>query len=76
MNAIIERQNQKIDENLERQHQEEFKGVARAMEESEKYIVLKTIPTDVLLSEIGRRCNLLESRDKAIKELFNIQADD
>ena len=62
----------KIDENLERQHQAEFKGVARAMEDTEKDIVLKTIPTEVLIGEIQRRVLLLENRDRAIKELFRI----
>lgn len=71
MNAV-EKMQMKIDENLERQHREEFKGVARAMEDTEKDIVLKTIPTDVLLGEVSRRMNLLENRDKAIKELFRI----
>ena len=70
--TAVEKMQQKIDENLERQHQEEFKGIARAMENEEKHIVLKTIPTNDLLDELGRRCELLESRDKAVKELFRI----
>ena len=69
---VVEKMQTKIDENLERQHREEFKGVARAMENTEKDIVLKTIPTDVLLGEITRRMQLLENRDKTIKELFRI----
>jgi hypothetical protein len=71
MNAV-EKMQMKIDESLERKHQEEFKDVARAMEDTEKYIVLKTIPTEVLIGEISKRMQLLESRDKAIKELFRI----
>ena len=69
---VVEKMQMKIDENLEKQHQAEFKGVARAMEDAEKDIVLKTIPTEVLIGEIQRRVSLLENRDKAIKELFRI----
>lgn len=71
--TAVEKMQVKIDENLERQHQEEFKGIARAMENEEKNIVLKTIPTNDLLDELGRRCEILERRDKAVKELFRIQ---
>ena len=60
------------DEMLERRHQEDFKDVARAMEDTEKNIVLKTIPTDALIAELSRRMTLLEDRDKAIKALFKI----
>jgi len=72
MTALVEKAQNKINEEIERRHQEEFKDVARAMEDTEKYIVLKTIPTDVLINEISKRMQLLESRDKAIKELFRI----
>ena len=68
--TAVEKMQQKIDETLERQHQEEFKGIAMAMGNEEKNIVLKTIPTNELLDELGRRCELLEKRDKAVKELF------
>ena len=76
MNATMEQVQEKIDANLERRHQEDFKDVARAMEESEKYIVLKTIPTEVLLGEVSRRCVILENRDKAVKELFRIPTEE
>ena len=68
-----EKMQQKIGESLERQHQEKFKSIAMAMENEEKYIVLKTIPTNILLDEVRRRFELLENRDKAVKELFQIQ---
>ena len=71
MNAV-EKMQMKIDENLEMKHQEEFKDVARAMEDTEKYIVLKTIPTEVLIGEISKRMQLLENRDKAMRELFRV----
>lgn len=73
--TAVEKMQQKIDENLEKKHKEEFKGIARAMENDEKHIVLKTIPTNDLLEEVSRRCELLEKRDKAVKELFRIQED-
>ncbi len=72
MNPLIEKTQDRINEGIERQHKEEFKDIARAMEEGEKNIVLRTIPTEDLLKEVSRRCTLLESRDKAIKELFRI----
>lgn len=58
---------------LEKHHQEEFKGMARAMDDTEKLIVLKTIPSPALIDELLRRVTLLEDRDKAIKSLFNIK---
>lgn len=70
---VVEKTQQKIDAELERRHQEDFKDVARAMENSEKYIVLKTIPTNVLLEEVKRRINKLEERDVAVKALFRVQ---
>ena len=73
--TAVEKMQQKIDENLEKKHKEEFKGIARAMENDEKHIVLRTIPTNDLLEEVSRRCELLEKRDKAVKELFRIQED-
>ena len=68
VSRVIEQNN----ESLEKRHLEDMKGFARAMETEEKDIVLKTIPTDVLMGEIQRRMQLLENRDKAIKELFRI----
>lgn len=70
---IVEKTQGKIDAELERRHQEDFKDIARAMEDNEKNIVLKTIPSEALLEELGRRLTLLEDRDKAIKSLFKIQ---
>ncbi len=63
---------EKNDQQLERRHLEEFKGVAKGLEESEKLIVLKTIPSKDLLEELNRRMMLLENRDKQIKELYRI----
>lgn len=71
--TAVEKMQQKIDETLERQHQEELKGIAMAMGNEEKHIVLKTIPTNVLLDEVRIRCELLESREKAVKEIFQTQ---
>ena len=63
---------EKNEQQLERRHLEEFKGVAKGLEESEKLIVLKTIPSKDLLEELNRRMLLLENRDKQIKELYRI----
>lgn len=72
MSNVVEKFQEKIDIDLEKRHQEDFKGIARAMEDTEKNIVLKTIPTEALIGEINRRVILLENRDKAIKELFKV----
>lgn len=70
---VVDKVQEQVDADLEKRHQEDFKGIARAMEDTEKNIVLKTIPTEALLGEINRRLTLLENRDKAIKSLFKIQ---
>lgn len=62
----------KLNERMEKGNQQEMKGIAKGMTVGDKTIVLKTIPTEVLLGEITRRMTLLENRDKAIKELFRI----
>lgn len=69
----IDRVLEQNDELLERRHEADFKGIARALEDNEKNIVLKTIPSEALLDELRRRLNLLEGRDQAIKALFKIQ---
>lgn len=71
--SVVEKFQEQIDADLEKRHQEDFKGIARAMEDTEKNIVLKTIPSEALIGELTRRLALLENRDKAIKELFKIQ---
>lgn len=76
MTALVEKTQNRINAGIERQHQEEFKDIARAMEDGEKNIVLRTITTEDLLKELSRRCELLESRDKAIKELFRIPCEE
>lgn len=63
---------EKNDQQLEKRHLEEFKGVARGLEESEKLIVLKTISTKDLLDELNRRMTLLEDRDQKVRELYRI----
>lgn len=63
---------EKNEQQLERRHLEEFKGVAKGLEESEKLIVLKTIPSKDLLEELNRRMMLLENRDQQIRELYRI----
>lgn len=68
VSSVIEQNN----EILEQRHLNDMKDVARAMESEEKSIVLKTIPTQDLLDEISRRCDLLETRDKAVRELYRI----
>lgn len=75
MNKTIDRVLEQNDELLEKRHEADFKDIARAMEDNEKNIVLKTIPSDVLFNELKRRLNLLENRDQAIKELFKIQGE-
>lgn len=72
MNRIekIVEQNNEI---LERHHREEFKDIARAMENEEKYIVLKTIPSSVLIDELKKRMMLLEETNNAVKMLFKVQ---
>jgi len=65
---------EKNDQQLEKRHLEEFKGVARGLEESEKLIVLKTIPSKDLLEELTRRMTLLEDRDQKVRELYRITA--
>ena len=72
MGAVISNVIEQNNESLEKRHLEDMKDFARAMENEEKYIVLKTIPTDVLIQEIGKRCSTLENRDKAIRELYHI----
>ena len=71
----IDRVIEQNDELLERRHEADFKDIARAMEDNEKNIVLKTISNEALLDELKRRLNLLEGRDHAIKALFKIQED-
>lgn len=73
MSNVVEKFQEKIDVDLEKRHQEDFKGIARAMEDTEKNIVLKTIPSEALIGELKRRLTLLENRDSAIKSLFKIQ---
>lgn len=68
INTVLEQNN----DDLERRHLEEFKGIARGMEDNEKNIILKAIPSQVLLDELSRRISLLEDRDKSIKQLFRI----
>lgn len=70
---VVDKIQDKIDADLEKRHQEDFKDIARAMVDEEKNIVLKTIPSEALLNELNRRLSLLENRDKAIKSLFKIQ---
>lgn len=67
-----EKLQEKMNERMEKGNQQEMKGIARAMVLEDKTVVLKTIPTDVLLGEVSRRMQLLENRDKAIRELFRI----
>lgn len=68
ISSVIEQNN----DNLKKRHLADMKDFARAMENDEKDIVLKTTPTEVLLNELSRRLLLLENRDKAIKDLFHI----
>jgi len=67
-----EKLQEKMNERMEKGNQQEMKGIARAMVLEDKTVVLKTIPTDVLLGEVSRRMQILENRDKAIRELFRI----
>lgn len=72
MSVVISDVIEQNNEILEKRHLEDMKGFARAMENEEKYIVLKTIPTEILIQEIGKRYSALENRDKAIRELYHI----
>ena len=67
-----EKLQEKLNERMEKGNQQEMKGIARAMTVDDKNIVLKTISTEVLLGEVSRRMQILENRDKAIRELFRI----
>lgn len=67
-----EKLQEKLNERMEKGNQQEMKGIARGMTVDDKNIVLKTISTEVLLGEVSRRMQILENRDKAIKELFRI----
>lgn len=67
-----EKLQEKMNERMEKGNQQEMKGIARAMTVDDKNIVLKTISTEVLLGEVSRRMQILENRDKAIRELFRI----
>ena len=72
MSPVISNVIEQNNESLEKRHLEDMKDFARAMENEEKYIVLKTIPTQVLIQEISKRYSNLENRDKAIRELYHI----
>ena len=67
-----EKLQEKMNERMEKGNQQEMKGIAKGMTVGDKTIVLKTISTEVLLAEVSRRMQILENRDKAIKELFRI----
>ena len=75
-NEFVAKQQKTVETSMEERHLEEFKTAAKAMSDDEKYIVLKSIPSDVLIDEIRKRMNLLEKRNKAIKDLFNNTVDD
>lgn len=67
-----EKLQEKMNERMEKGNRQEMKDIARAMEPGDKNIVMATISTEILLAEVSRRMQILENRDKAIRELFRI----
>ena len=54
---------------------EEFKQRMRNLDIEEKGIVVKTIPNEMLVEELGRRLTVMTDKISQVKEIFNIKED-
>ena len=52
---------------------EEFKQRMRNLDDEEKGIVVKTIPNEMLVEELGRRLTFMTDKINQVKEIFNIK---
>ena len=52
---------------------EEFKQRMRNLDDEEKEIVVKTIPNNMLLEELGRRLNIMSDKISQVMDIFNIK---
>lgn len=62
----------KSDENS--RHLEAFKDIARGMEDIEKYIVLQTCPTHMLIDVIRERMVKLSDREREIMMIHGVES--
>ena len=54
---------------------EEFKQRMKNLDIEEKGIVVKTIPNEMLVEELGRRLTVMTDKISQVKEIFNIKED-
>lgn len=52
---------------------EEFKQRMKNLDAEEKEIVVKTIPNNMLLEELGRRLNIMSDKISQVMDIFNIK---
>ena len=52
---------------------EEFKQRMKNLDVEEKEIVVKTIPNNMLLEELGRRLNIMSDKISQVMDIFNIK---
>lgn len=73
---MLEKSQDEINAQLEKGNNEIFKNFVRTLQPEERKTVLKVVKTEELLSELQRRFNSLERRDRGVRELFNIPEED
>lgn len=52
---------------------EEFKQRMKNLDSDEKAIVVKTIPNEMLVEELGRRLTFMTDKINQVKEIFSIK---
>ena len=55
---------------------EEFKQRMRNLDDEEKGIVVKTIPNEMLVEELGRRLTVMTDKIGQVREIFSIKETD
>ena len=55
---------------------EEFKQRMRNLDDEEKVIVVKTIPNEMLVEELGRRLTVMTDKISQVREIFSIKETD
>ena len=73
---MLEKSQDEINAQLEKGNNEIFKNFVRTLQPEERKTVLKVVKTEELVSELQRRFNSLERRDRGVRELFNIPEED
>jgi hypothetical protein len=73
---MLEKSQDEINAQLENGNNEIFKNFVRTLQPEERKTILKGVKTEELLSELQRRFNSLQRRDRGVRELFNIPEED